>query len=67
MGLCYIKTNEIDTTLTKLIKESHPSQGPIDYGQEETDVTTNQDNSILRHVSSQEALPPWLREQGKSN
>ena len=67
MGICYIKPSEVDTTLMKVIEYSNQSQAQADAINEEGNESNNRDNSILKHASSQEALPPWLREQGKSD
>ena len=67
MGMCYINSSEVDTTLMKVIEDSHQSQAQVDASNEEGNESHNRANSILKHASSQEALPPWLREQGKSD
>ena len=67
MGICYIKPNEVDTTLTKSIESSCQSQIPNDTKQDNGEInhTNNEAHAALPHVSSQDMLPPWL--QGKSN
>ena len=67
MGICYVKPNEVDTTLTKSIESSCPSQIPTDTKQDNDEInhSNNEANVALPHVSSQDMLPPWL--QGKSN
>ena len=65
MGMCYIKPSEVDTALMKAIEDYHQSQAQVDASNEEGNESKNLANSILKHVSSQEALPSWLREQGK--
>jgi len=67
MGICYVKPNEVDTTLTKSIESSCTSQIPTNNKQDNGEInhSNNEANVALPHVSSQEMLPLWL--QGKSN
>jgi len=67
MGICYIKPNELDVTLTKSIESSCQSQIPNDTKLDNGEInhTNNEAHAALPHVSSQDMLPPWL--QGKSN
>ena len=67
MGICYIQSNQIDTTLTSALESSLQSSSLkcSEQDKEETNDSNNGENATLKHASSQDTLPPWLQDHGK--
>ena len=67
MGICYIQSNQIDTTLTSALESSLQSSSlkRSKEDNEETNDFNDGANATLKHVSSQDTLPPWLQDHGK--
>ena len=68
MGICYIQSNQIDSTLTSELESSLQSSSlkRSKQDKEETNDSIKEENAALKHVSSQDTLPPWLQDHGKS-